>query len=122
MAQAATSTAANLRARRCLIVFFLIIRRPPRSTLFPYTTLFRSRGFFRAPHPLEALAPLLLHGAIIGDLALQPVAPVDGGLDAPPRDRERALGRRLRLVERRQLGSERGEGLIGRRHGLILLL
>src|SRR6202049_5324086 len=25
------------------IVFFLIIRRPPRSTLFPYTTLFRSR-------------------------------------------------------------------------------
>src|SRR3712207_8844087 len=26
--------------------FFLMIRRPPRSTLFPYTTLFRSR---RAP-------------------------------------------------------------------------
>src|SRR5438552_9959831 len=24
--------------------FFLIIRRPPRSTLFPYTTLFRSPG------------------------------------------------------------------------------
>src|SRR5216684_4877848 len=23
--------------------FFLMIRRPPRSTLFPYTTLFRSR-------------------------------------------------------------------------------
>src|SRR6266487_5378333 len=27
----------------CMIVFFfLMIRRPPRSTLFPYTTLFRS--------------------------------------------------------------------------------
>src|SRR5215203_6338519 len=26
----------------CLSVFFLMIRRPPRSTLFPYTTLFRS--------------------------------------------------------------------------------
>src|SRR6266850_7697152 len=26
-----------------LSFFFLIIRRPPRSTLFPYTTLFRSR-------------------------------------------------------------------------------
>src|SRR3712207_9373797 len=26
------------------IVFFLMIRRPPRSTLFPYTTLFRSQG------------------------------------------------------------------------------
>src|SRR5574340_1521426 len=25
--------------------FFLMIRRPPRSTLFPYTTLFRSLGF-----------------------------------------------------------------------------
>src|SRR2546426_12024613 len=26
--------------------FFLMIRRPPRSTLFPYTTLFRSREEF----------------------------------------------------------------------------
>src|SRR3712207_8248421 len=26
-----------------LSIFFLMIRRPPRSTLFPYTTLFRSR-------------------------------------------------------------------------------
>src|SRR2546427_6163138 len=28
--------------------FFLMIRRPPRSTLFPYTTLFRSREGARA--------------------------------------------------------------------------
>src|SRR3990167_1049054 len=27
---------------QCIVVFFLMIRRPPRSTLFPYTTLFRS--------------------------------------------------------------------------------
>src|SRR2546425_3062505 len=27
-----------------LLFFFLMIRRPPRSTLFPYTTLFRSLG------------------------------------------------------------------------------
>src|SRR3712207_7604751 len=27
-----------------IIFFFLMIRRPPRSTLFPYTTLFRSRS------------------------------------------------------------------------------
>src|SRR3712207_7348741 len=26
-----------------VVLFFLMIRRPPRSTLFPYTTLFRSR-------------------------------------------------------------------------------
>src|SRR5437667_6382136 len=36
------------------IVFFMMIRRPPRSTLFPYTTLFRSadrrtRNFFAGP-------------------------------------------------------------------------
>src|SRR5688572_32023393 len=30
--------------------FFLMIRRPPRSTLFPYTTLFRSSGE-RPGHP-----------------------------------------------------------------------
>src|SRR5690348_18060653 len=30
---------------RFLRFFFLMLRRPPRSTLFPYTTLFRSLGF-----------------------------------------------------------------------------
>src|ERR1039458_10788042 len=35
-----------------LCFFFLMIRRPPRSTLFPYTTLFRSgRGRCRAGWP-----------------------------------------------------------------------
>src|SRR4029077_21298449 len=29
---------------RVSMCFFLMIRRPPRSTLFPYTTLFRSRA------------------------------------------------------------------------------
>src|SRR5256885_12181931 len=40
---------------RLLIFFFLMIRRPPRSTLFPYTTLFRSPE--RAEHDLEDRAP-----------------------------------------------------------------
>src|SRR3712207_8486697 len=31
------------------VVFFLMIRRPPRSTLFPYTTLFRSAGGMYSP-------------------------------------------------------------------------
>ena len=30
-------------------LFFLMIRRPPRSTLFPYTTLFRSTGAITIP-------------------------------------------------------------------------
>src|SRR5438874_8283326 len=37
--------------------FFLMIRRPPRSTLFPYTTLFRSAAGPQ-PHPLV----VFLHG------------------------------------------------------------
>src|ERR1039457_7621687 len=41
-----------------LIHFFLMIRRPPRSTLFPYTTLFRSRCVrlrqFRQTDPAES--------------------------------------------------------------------
>src|SRR5229473_3875949 len=31
------------------LFFFLMIRRPPRSTLFPYTTLFRSQAQHRTP-------------------------------------------------------------------------
>src|SRR2546427_3082906 len=33
-----------------LLFFFLMIRRPPRSTLFPYTTLFRSPASPNCPH------------------------------------------------------------------------
>src|SRR3712207_8294837 len=61
----------SARGRCCAVVgvfFFLMIRRPPRSTLFPYTTLFRSlpppgalrkarRGDHRHPeHRLRGLA------------------------------------------------------------------
>src|SRR3712207_8022653 len=31
-----------------ILFFFLMIRRPPRSTLFPYTALFRSNGYVSA--------------------------------------------------------------------------
>src|SRR5436309_11911536 len=34
----------NSFSKFSLLFFFLMIRRPPRSTLFPYTTLFRSCG------------------------------------------------------------------------------
>src|SRR2546430_6547059 len=33
-----------------LLFFFLMIRRPPRSTLFPYTTLFRSKNRVSPTH------------------------------------------------------------------------
>src|SRR5690606_41821993 len=34
----------------CHILCFSVIRRPPRSTLFPYTTLFRSRSYWVLPN------------------------------------------------------------------------
>ena len=38
--------------------FFLMIRRPPRSTLFPYTTLFRS--ILSYPHPVDGVSQTVL--------------------------------------------------------------
>src|SRR3712207_8751828 len=43
------------------VVFFLMIRRPPRSTLFPYTTLFRSGP--GAPEPELIEPPVVLERA-----------------------------------------------------------
>src|SRR5256885_10448151 len=70
-----------------VIFFFLMIRRPPRSTLFPYTTLFRSVARvvigLRALDPLHHRAPdahrrgakLVLHavGAVVPRAALDGV-------------------------------------------------
>src|SRR5580765_8850134 len=42
------------------VFFFLSIRRPPRSTLFPYTTLFRS-----SPARLEAVNGILTGACLI---------------------------------------------------------
>src|SRR2546430_17402783 len=54
------------RMFRYRFFFFLMIRRPPRSTLFPYTTLFRS-----ASERLAQLLPELLPGVPFrGRLAL----------------------------------------------------
>src|SRR2546426_6121260 len=42
--------------------FFLMIRRPPRSTLFPYTTLFRSlMGVAHVGHQLRVTQPAIGH-------------------------------------------------------------
>src|SRR3712207_8275149 len=52
----------------CDCVFFLMIRRPPRSTLFPYTTLFRSQVRARRRHAVG--------GAAVVDLAAVHQAPL----------------------------------------------
>src|SRR3712207_7067439 len=69
-----------------MLFFFLMIRRPPRSTLFPYTTLFRSlvgyglvalltralyaRGLWKAPTVCVVAGWLL---AVVADVVLSGV-------------------------------------------------
>src|SRR2546430_4471705 len=45
-----------------VLFFFLMIRRPPRSTLFPYTTLFRSCA--SQPKPLDSVE-IVLYGLTV---------------------------------------------------------
>src|SRR5438093_13397316 len=74
------------------LFFFLMIRRPPRSTLFPYTTLFRSPEMARAParavpraHGVGALGALARPPAVArrGDRGRRDCAPHLPG-DADP--------------------------------------
>src|SRR2546427_11676513 len=52
-----------------MLFFFLMIRRPPRSTLFPYTTLFRSPSSARAYEVLRTRARLrVLMTPVMGSL------------------------------------------------------
>src|SRR5688572_31812581 len=61
-------------------LFFLMLRRPPRSTLFPYTTLFRSRA---GPGGFGVLSPLRLTG--LGGFQ---VGPAGDPVVAEPRSEE----------------------------------
>src|SRR3712207_9183606 len=63
-----------------LVFFFLMIRRPPRSTLFPYTTLFRS-GVPPGPAPGRGLDRLHPRPA-------RPRPPGAGPLDPEPPGRD----------------------------------
>src|SRR3712207_8868094 len=84
-----------------------MIRRPPRSTLFPYPTLFRSRG--RSPPPSRSLGVGRTRGHIRGRRA--------GGLAAPlglPRESGQLPGRGRGAVPERPLPtgytkSEKGD-------------
>src|SRR3712207_7451710 len=59
------------------VLFFLMIRRPPRSTLFPYTTLFRSRlGQLLDPEP-----PALVRAQVV-QVLLHRLGQVVAALDA----------------------------------------
>src|SRR5436305_15169739 len=70
-----------IRVFLVFFLFFLMLRRPPRSTLFPYTTLFRSMsniqtGAERMPHDLSHLGFL---AGQIGRLITISTTPVIAG-------------------------------------------
>src|SRR2546430_110058 len=61
--------------RVLIVFFFLMIRRPPRSTLFPYTTLFRS---LEDDREISARAVLLATGAQYRRLPVDRLAEFEG--------------------------------------------
>src|SRR3712207_8793368 len=65
-----------------LFFFFLMIRRPPRSTLFPYTTLFRSRrprvGERLHPHHPQAVRHVPDDGVAVARRGQKPLRAVAG--------------------------------------------
>src|SRR3712207_9198235 len=98
----------------------LMLRRPPRSTLFPYTTLFRSTGaplflesraewgerypdmavlLEQAGHHANAVLPLVVEGRVLGVLGAAFGAPKSFTVD------DRALALAVRSEERR-VGKE----------------
>src|SRR2546426_9632096 len=81
-------TVAWLHLVACLylpiLFFFLMIRRPPRSTLFPYTTLFRSRGDAGESRGAEAPAGRFSRAAPRGFCRPERARPRDSQGGLPP--------------------------------------
>src|SRR5256885_17270747 len=89
-----------------------MIRRPPRSTLFPYTTLFRSKTALHnavlSDNAIEIFEVLLQHGA---DPTLIADHPDRGSRASPGKSAVAVAARRgradvLRLFERRGIARE----------------
>src|SRR5688572_30963501 len=97
-----------------LFFFFLMIRRPPRSTLFPYTTLFRSLDD-RLPAELALDADPVLVRARVGQVGVNDADRVDRvGRRRAERERRGVVGRELREAvaqegRRRPAGEGVGE-------------
>src|SRR6266511_6190469 len=99
----------------CLLFFFLIIRRPPRSTFFPYTTLFRSRAQLTdEPVHLVPVGAAADHADVRqpGERVQPPAAEVDRvdlGVPGVVRERERGdqRGQQRRLARARR--ADHGE-------------
>src|SRR3712207_6943114 len=89
-----------------------MIRRPPRSTLFPYTTLFRSLvARLYAPNELDELHAVGRIKEVHGDA---PIGPVRGGGDL-----RWAHGRGVRREDRLRLAQDRKSTRLNSSHANI---
>src|SRR2546429_6422122 len=91
-----------------LLFFFLMIRRPPRSTLFPYTTLFRS-----------AHAAAVGLGAPVEHAVEAAEQPAEGPVHAA---RQRVLGRIVAAQQQGRRSEEHTSELQSRLHLVCRLL
>src|SRR2546430_14197792 len=77
-----------------LFFFFLMIRRPPRSTLFPYTTLFRS------------------HFAKTVSIMIYPFGHMMAGFTQQKRSEERRVGKSVDLGGRRIIKKKKKHAIV----------
>src|SRR5258708_37416862 len=94
--------------RLCLCFFFLMIRRPPRSTLFPYTTLFRS--LFIQPEHAKRLDELAAKKGVSKSSIV--AAALASWLSPDAADqREAAIAKRLDRLSRQAERMERDQNI-----------
>src|SRR2546422_7630559 len=96
-----------------------MIRRPPRSTLFPYTTLFRSKGKQRTLQLQGPMAELLQHEVdhLDGILALDRASGLDPfALRSRSEEHTSELQSRLHLVCRLLLEKKKRTTYVLERH------
>src|SRR3712207_8550180 len=74
-----------------------MIRRPPRSTLFPYTTLFRSSGKFHTYCCVSAILPIRL-----SQMRSQASTGMMFPENTPPKDKEKRQGNKGTLSDRKK--------------------
>src|SRR3712207_7474860 len=86
-----------------------MIRRPPRSTLFPYTTLFRSGGGGEGEHPVGQ--PVEEHGPDEGGLA--------AGVQPAVDHRAAGLGAGGEVAEHEAVGLDRKSTRLNSSHANI---
>src|SRR5438309_7181303 len=80
-----------------LLFFFLTLRPPPRSTLFPYTTLFRSRTRIRISTPARRSSSTPMYASLLLSLGRYTSQVLGGAIAAMPwQDRDLGSGSCMR--------------------------